>query len=261
MGFPGSSVGKESAYNAGDPSSIPRSGRSAGEGIGYPLQDSWASLVAQLVKNLPAIWETWLQSLGWEDPLEKGKAIKNLQFPVSPSTNPSHTVKIIFFYWRIITILLYLTVCWTQCSQGMSREAGRRCKGHRNCRHASLAHGWCSSSSTQRNSAAAAAAKLLQLCPTLCNPIDSSPPGSAVPGILQARTLEWVAISFSIAWTWKVKVKSLSRDRLVATPRTVAHQAPPSMGFSRQEYWSGLPLPSLQRNSTLPLRAFQVALT
>ena len=74
MGFPGSSVGKESAYNAGDPSSIPRSGRSAGEGISYPLQYSWASLVAQLVKNLPAIWETWLQSLGWEDPLEEGKA-------------------------------------------------------------------------------------------------------------------------------------------------------------------------------------------
>ena len=93
--------------------------------------------------------------------------------------------------------------------------------------------------------AAAAAAKSLQSCPTLCNPIDSSPPGSAFPGILQARTLEWVAISFSIAWKWKVKVKSLSRVRLVATPWTVVHQAPPSMGFSRQEYWSGLPLPSL----------------
>ena len=90
---------------------------------------------------------------------------------------------------------------------------------------------------------AAAAAKSLQSCPTLCDPIDSSPPGSAVPGILQARTLEWVAISFSIAWKWKVKVNSLSCDRLVATPWTAAYQAPPSMGFSRQEYWSGLPLP------------------
>ena len=90
---------------------------------------------------------------------------------------------------------------------------------------------------------AAAAAKSLQLSPTLCDPINSSPPGSPVPGILQARTLEWVAISFSIAWKWKVKVKSFSRDQLVATPWTVAHQAPPSMGFSRQEYWSGLPLP------------------
>ena len=96
-------------------------------------------------------------------------------------------------------------------------------------------------------SAAAAAAKSLQSCPTLCNPIDGSPPGSLVPGILQARTLEWVAISFSNAWKWKMKVKSLSRVRLLATPRTAASQAPPSMGFSRQEYWSGVPLPSPRR--------------
>ena len=73
MGFPGSSAGKESARNAGDPGSIPGSGRSTGEGIGYPLQYSWASLVVQLVKNPPAMRETWVQSLGWEDPLEKGK--------------------------------------------------------------------------------------------------------------------------------------------------------------------------------------------
>ena len=92
--------------------------------------------------------------------------------------------------------------------------------------------------------AAAAAAKSLQSCPTLCDPIDGSPPGSPVPGILQARTLEWVAISFSNAWKWEVKGKSLSRVRLLATPWTAAHQAPPSMGFSRQEYWSGVPLPS-----------------
>ena len=91
---------------------------------------------------------------------------------------------------------------------------------------------------------AAAADKLLQSCPTLCDPIDCSPPGSPVPGILQARTLEWVAISFSNAWKWKVKVKLLSRSRLLVTPWTAAHQAPPSMGFSRQEYWSGVPLPS-----------------
>ena len=116
-----SSVGKESACNAGDLDLIPGSGRSAGEGIGYPLQYSLASPVTQLVKNLPAAWETWVQSLGWEDPLEKGMA------------------------------------------------------------------------------AAAAAAKSLQLCPTLCDPRDGSPPGSPVPGILQARTLEWVAISFSSA--------------------------------------------------------------
>ena len=88
----------------------------------------------------------------------------------------------------------------------------------------------------------AAAAKLLQSYPTLCNPIDGSPPGCPIPGILQARTLEWVA--FSSAWKWKVKVKSLSRVRLSTTAWTAAHQAPPSMGFSRQECWSGLPLPS-----------------
>ena len=90
--------------------------------------------------------------------------------------------------------------------------------------------------------AVAAAAKSLQSCPTLCDPIDGSPPGSPIPGILQARTLEWVAISFSNAWKWKMKVKTLSRVRLLVTPWTAAYQAPPSMGFSRQEYWSGVPL-------------------
>ena len=93
-------------------------------------------------------------------------------------------------------------------------------------------------------------AKSLQSCPTLCNPIDGSPLGSSVPGILQARILEWVAISFSNAWKWKVKVKSLSRARLLATPWTAAYQAPPSMGFSRQEYWSRVALPS-PRNSKI----------
>ena len=93
----------------------------------------------------------------------------------------------------------------------------------------------------------AAAAKSLQSCPTLCDPTDGSPTGSPIPGILQARTLEWVAISFSNAWKWKVKVKSLSRVQLFVTPWTAAYQAPPSMGFSRQEYWSGLPLPSPAR--------------
>ena len=111
----------------------------------------------------------------------------------------------------------------------------------------------CSSSSTPgciskgnaaAAAAAAAAAKSLQSCPTLCDPIDGSPPGSPVPGILQARTLEWTAISFSNARKWKGKVKWLSRVWLLATPWTAAFQAPPSMGFSRQEYWSGVPLPS-----------------
>ena len=94
--------------------------------------------------------------------------------------------------------------------------------------------------------AVAAAAKSLQSCPALCDPIDGSPPGSTVPGILQARTLEWVAISFSNAWKWAVKVKSLHRVWLLATPWTAAHKAPLSMGFSRQEDWSGVPLSSLE---------------
>ena len=96
----------------------------------------------------------------------------------------------------------------------------------------------------QSVSTLATTAKSLQSCPTLCDPKDSSPPGSPVPGILQAITLEWVAISFSNAWKWKVKVKSLSRVQLLVTSWTAAHQAPPSMGFSGQEYWSGVPLPS-----------------
>ena len=101
---------------------------------------------------------------------------------------------------------------------------------------------------------AAAAAKLLQSCLTLCDPIDGSPPGFPVPGILQAWTLEWVAISFSNAWKWKVKVKLLSCVRIFMTPWTAAYQAPPSMGFSRQKYWSGVPLPSLVKG--VPLSYF-----
>ena len=91
---------------------------------------------------------------------------------------------------------------------------------------------------------AAAAAKSFQLCLTLCDLIDGSPPGSPIPGILQARTLEWVAISFSNAWKWKLKLKSLSHVWPSATSWTEAYQDPPSMGFSRQGYWSGVPLPS-----------------
>ena len=99
--------------------------------------------------------------------------------------------------------------------------------------------------------AAAAAAESLQSCPTLCDPKDS-PRGSPIPGILQARTLEWVAISFSKAWKWKVKVKSPSHVRLLETPWTATHQAPPSMGFSRQEYWSGVPSPSPVNGLVVP---------
>ena len=118
---------------------------------------------------------------------------------------------------------------------------------------------WCHIYSKQmsnkvlHSSAAAAAAKSHQSCPTLCDPIDGSPPGSTIPGILQARTLEWVAISFSSAGKRKVKVKSLSRVWLLATPGTAALQVSPSMGFSRQEYWCGVPLPS-------PLTQFRLLL-
>ena len=80
--------------------------------------------------------------------------------------------------------------------------------------------------------------------------MDCGPPGLPIPGILQARTLEWLAISFSNAWKWKVKVKSLSHVWLLATPWTAAYQAPPSMGFAKQEYWSGLPLPSPARHNS-----------
>ena len=103
---------------------------------------------------------------------------------------------------------------------------------------------------------AAAAAKSLQSCPTLCDPIEGSPPGSPVPGILQARTLEWAVVSFSNSWKWKVKVKSLSRVCLLATPWTAAYQAPPSMGFSRQEYWGGVPLTKWTASMQKP-RGFQ----
>ena len=128
----------------------------------------------------------------------------------------------------------YRHQCWkviprTECDQGRERLWNQQLKT-----------ATCSNS----KELATAAAKSLQSCPTLCNPIDGSPRGSPVPGILQARTLEWVAISFSNAWKWKVKVKSLSCVRLSATPWTAAYQAPPPMGFSRQEYWRGVPLPS-----------------
>ena len=99
---------------------------------------------------------------------------------------------------------------------------------------------------------ATAAAKTLQSCLTLWDPIDGSLPGSPIPGMLQARTLEWVAVSFSNAWKWKVKVKSLNHVWSSATPWTAAFQAPPSMGFSRQEYWSGVPLPSPNAPNNIP---------
>ena len=112
------------------------------------------------------------------------------------------------------------------------------------------------------SASAAAAAKSLQSCSTLCDPIDGSPPGSPVPGVLQARTLEWVAISFSNAWKWKVKVKLLSHVWLLTIPWTAAYQevGRRSMGFSRQEYWSRVPLltPKPQSIPPLPSKSFAI---
>ena len=114
------------------------------------------------------------------------------------------------------------------------------------------AAGWAPCVIQQLPTGAAAAAKLLQSRLTLCDPINGSPPGFLVHGIFQARTPEWVAISFSNAWKWKVKVKSFSHVQPSETPWTAAFQDPPSMGFSRQEYWSGVPLPS----SNFPLAIY-----
>ena len=157
-GFPCRSVGKESAYNAGDPGSIP--------GLEDPHQYSCL-----------------------ENPVDRG--------------------------------------VWRATVHGVCTRLSKQ-----------------TTTTTTTTTSHWTAAKSLQSCLTVCDTIDGSPPGSPVPGILQARTLAWVAISFSNAWKWKVKVKSLSRVWLLATPWTAAYQAPPSMGFSRQEYWSGLPLPS-----------------
>ena len=168
-----------------------------------------------MVKNLPAMQETQVQPLGQEDTLERGM--------VTYSS---------ILAWRIP---------WTEEPGGLQFMVSQR-----------VGHNWATNNftftfpffKTQSLNAAATAAKSLQSCPTLCDPIDGSPPSFPVPGILQARILEWVAISFSNAWKWKVKVKSLSRVRLLSTPWTAAQHAPPSMGFSRQKYWSGVPLPS-----------------
>ena len=186
--------------------------------------------------------ETWVQFLGQEDPLEKGMAIHSciLAWRIPWTEEPgelqsiasqgvehnwatfTHTHTNTEFFLSLAFISHNTSVQWNRCHMCASpKEDWEKQKS--------------------KSSAAAAAAKSLQSCPTLCDPKDDRPPGSPVPGILQARVLEWVAISFSNAGKWKVKVKSLSRVRLLVTPWTAAHQAPPSMGFSRQEYWSGLP--------------------
>ena len=213
------------------------------------------SLMAQMVKNLHAMWETWVWSLDWEDPLEKGTATHSsiLAWRIPRTGKPGRLQSMgsqrVGHDWATFTTVtktvgLGVALRWLfdfYISQGLKRVHNRKDKltvQTMNILKEIHAH---------TNKYAAAAAKSLQSCPTLCDPIDGSPPGSTIPGILQARTLEWVAISFSNAWRWKVKVKSLSRVPPSATPWTAAYQAPPSMGVPRQEYWSGLPVPSLHK--------------
>ena len=168
-------------------------GRKCGS-IGLPWWLRWKRIHLQCRRPI------YVQSLGWEDPLEKEMA-----------THSS---------------ILAWEIPWIEEPGGLQSTRVTRELGTTE---------WLST---------AAAAKSLQSCLTLCDPTDGSPPGSPVPGILQARTLQWVAVSFSNAWKWKVKVKSLSCVQLLATPWIAAYQAPPSMGFSSQEYWSRLSLTS-----------------
>ena len=189
-GFLDSSVDKETACNAGDSDLIPGSGRSAGEGFGYPLQYPWVSFVAQLVKNLPAMWETWVQSLGWEDPLEKGKYLifiysvrecsNFIDIPIAIQLYQHHLLKRLSFLYCIFSLL---------CC---------RLTDHRYMHVCSIAK------------------SLL----TLCNLINCSLPCFSVHGIFQARILEWVTISFSRGtswprvWTWVSCVSCIGRQIL-----------------------------------------------
>ena len=130
MGFPNSSVGNESAGNAGDPTSIPGSGRSAGEGLDYPFQYSWASLVAQLVKNLPAMWETWVQSLGWEDLLEKGMATHSsiLAWRISWTVYSMGSLRV-GHDWATFSFIESLWV-WRKGKPGMQQSMGLQRVGY-----------------------------------------------------------------------------------------------------------------------------------
>ena len=171
---------------------------------------SWLVPKSEFIKNLPVMQEKqemWAQSQGQEDPLEEEMA-----------THSS------ILAWRIP---------WTEEPGGVQYMRSQRVTWlsvwtHKVC----IMFNFITTTTTT---------KLLQSCPTLCDPMDCSLLGFSIYGILQARILEWVAISFSNAWKWKVKVKSLSRVHLLATPWTAASQAPPSMGFSGQQYWSGVP--------------------
>ena len=187
--------------------------------------------MVQTVKNLPAMQETQVQSLGQEDPVEKGMAthsgILAWRIPWSlAGCSPQDRKELDTTEWLTQRLIRYYSIQNTFNFFIFTWYTKVRI--------------FCN----LINHLSAAAAKSLQSCPTLCNPRDGSPSGSPIPGILLARTLKWVAISFSNAGKWKVKVKSLSRVRLLVTPWTAAYQTPLSMGFAKQEYWSGLPLPS-----------------
>ena len=180
-----------------------------------------------MVKSLPAMQETRVRSLGGEDPLKEGIAthasilVWRIPWIEEPGGLQSIGLQRVGHDWRDLAGMHIKRLCYKKLFVLQFLLWFKLLK-------------W--------NLYLMFTAKSLQSCPTLCDPIDGSPPGSHVPGILQARTLEWVAISFSNAWKWKVRVKLLSRVQLLATPWTAAYQAPPSMGFSRQEYWSGVPL-------------------
>jgi len=167
----------------------------------------WANSGSWWREGKPVCCSPWSRK---ESDMKEWQSNNNNRSPSSTSKNIINLISVLIIWWCpfVVSSLVFLEkcICYDQC--------------------------------------AAPAAKSFQSCLTLCDPIDGSPPGSCVLGILQARILEWVAISFSNAWKWKVKVKLLSHARLLVTPWTGAYQAPLSVGFSRQEYWSGVPLPS-----------------
>ena len=235
--FPHSSVGKESACSSGDPDSIPGLGRSPREGKGCPLQysgvensrdyspwgrkelDTTDSLSFQWLRLLPR----WLRE---KNPPADARDTRDVDsIPESTKSLGGGNINPLQYsrwenstdrgaWWAIVHEVTKNRI-WLSRHHGLDWQTIEQY--------------------------AAAAAKSHQSWPTLCHPIDidSIPPGSPVPGILQTRTLEWAATSFSNEWKGKVKVKSLSPVQLFTTPWTVAYQAPPSMGFSRQEDWSG----------------------
>ena len=210
------------------------------------------------------MWEIWVWSLAWEDPLEEGHS----KPPQHSCLENPHGERSLVGYspWgckeldtgeqlrtaqsrprtktRTIKGLRKRQIMWSGAlNQGHTRSQDN----HLTCwlqNESKLFPFWSLLRTHPDKTGMLCYAKSLHSCLTLWDPIDSSPPGSPNPGILQARILEWVANSFSNAWKWKVKVKSLCHAQLFAISWTAAYQAPPSMGFSRQEYWSGVPLPS-----------------